>query len=214
MVKWHPTREILASASYDDTVRMWCEDTDDWFPADILRHHKSTVWAIDFNQDGTHLVSASSDLDVVIWQIRESRPQSSASSSGVYIPNEKPFEWRPICVIGGMHRRDVYGVDWSKVCGDLIATASGDDALRIFRLKEQAAAIRPSQQEAKMDTEDDTAAMSSQSDELSELGFEQVICLEKAHDSDLNCVRWHPKLGNILATCSDDHTIKIWRLIE
>ena len=28
MVAWHPTQNILASASYDDTIKLWMEDPD------------------------------------------------------------------------------------------------------------------------------------------------------------------------------------------
>lgn len=31
-----------------------------------------------------------------------------------------------------------------------------------------------------------------------------------AHDQDVNCVKWHPRNPNVLASCSDDETVKIW----
>jgi len=32
-----------------------------------------------------------------------------------------------------------------------------------------------------------------------------------AHENDINCVAFHPKI-NIFATCSDDQMIKIWKI--
>jgi WD40 repeat protein len=29
-VKWHPSRDLLFSSSYDDTIKVWAEDDDDW----------------------------------------------------------------------------------------------------------------------------------------------------------------------------------------
>lgn len=55
MVTWHPKLEILASASYDDTIKIWKEDEDDWYCADTLSGHQSTVWSIDFDATGDHL---------------------------------------------------------------------------------------------------------------------------------------------------------------
>lgn len=55
MVAWHPHEEILASASYDDTVKIWRDEEDDWFCADTLQGHTSTVWALDFNASGDHI---------------------------------------------------------------------------------------------------------------------------------------------------------------
>ncbi len=34
-----------------------------------------------------------------------------------------------------------------------------------------------------------------------------------AHENDINCVAFHPK-KNILASCSDDCLIKIWKIYD
>ena len=33
---WHPTRELLASCSYDDSIRLWVCDEGDWVCAAVL----------------------------------------------------------------------------------------------------------------------------------------------------------------------------------
>ena len=43
-VAWHHEKNILASASYDNTVRMYKEDSDDWVCVATLSSHTSTVW--------------------------------------------------------------------------------------------------------------------------------------------------------------------------
>jgi WD40 repeat protein len=35
-----------------------------------------------------------------------------------------------------------------------------------------------------------------------------------AHDQDCNCVDWNPTKPSLLASCSDDGTIKLWKFIE
>lgn len=30
MVAWHPGGELLASASYDDTIKLWADQGDEW----------------------------------------------------------------------------------------------------------------------------------------------------------------------------------------
>lgn len=65
MVAWHPHEEMLASASYDDTIKIWREDDDDWFCADTLKGHTSTIWAIDFDKTGDHIGKVSQQLNTV-----------------------------------------------------------------------------------------------------------------------------------------------------
>lgn len=43
--------------------------------------------------------------------------------------------------------------------------------------------------------------------------FHLVVKKEKAHDQDVNSICWHPN-EDILASASDDGTVKLWRLVE
>ena len=51
-VRWHPTQDLLASCSYDNTIRIWKDDEDDWICCQVLQGHTSTVWSIDFDKTG------------------------------------------------------------------------------------------------------------------------------------------------------------------
>lgn len=51
---WHPTSDILASCSYDNTVKIFREDPsdNDWIHSASLESHTSTVWSLAFNKTG------------------------------------------------------------------------------------------------------------------------------------------------------------------
>lgn len=177
---WHPNKDILASCSYDDTIKMYKEECDDWNVFCTLSSHTSTVWAIDFNNVGNMLASCSDDQTVKIW--REYQP---GNPEGVPTINRDPT-WKCVCTLSGYHERPVYDVSWSHST-DLIATASGDNCITIF----------------KEDSSSDPNAPS----------FSVHAQQAGAHEQDVNSVSWNPIFPNLLATCSDDKLVKIWQVL-
>lgn len=121
-VAWHPTEEILASASYDDSIKLYIDDpSEDWFCFTTLSGHTSTVWSICFAPSGNYLASASDDSTVRIWkQVSEHR-------------------WECVSVLEG-HERSVYSVSWgtgkSAVDGGLgwVASTGSDGRINIWEL--------------------------------------------------------------------------------
>jgi WD40 repeat protein len=111
----------------------------------------------------------------------------------------------------GYHNRTIFSIDWapylpsssdirSNGCG-YIATASADNSICIFAVEQ---ATTPG---AALENGEETATGG---------GGGSVSCRlecrkEQAHPCDVNCVRWHPKEGNLLASAGDDGCIKIWR---
>lgn len=58
----------MASASYDDTVKLYQEEEDDWVCCATLEGHESTVWSVAFDRSGERLASCSDDKTVRIWR--------------------------------------------------------------------------------------------------------------------------------------------------
>ncbi|XP_064395071.1 probable cytosolic iron-sulfur protein assembly protein CIAO1 homolog [Halichondria panicea] len=175
-VRWHPTENLLASASYDDTVKIYKEDDDDWTACASLEGHESTVWSIAFDSTGERLASCSADKTVKIW-----RSYKPGNEQGVPTPSSDPV-WKCVCTLSGQHNRPIYDINWS--ASGAIATAGGDDIIRIFRETPGCDAHQPT--------------------------FDLVWEQPKAHESDVNCVTWNPKNSSMLASCSDDCKVKIW----
>lgn len=70
----------------------------------------------------------------------------------------------------------------------MIATGCGDDIIRVF----------------KEDVGSDPEAPT----------FSLAVSVEPAHGQDVNCVTWNPVVGGLLASCSDDGEIKLWKYSE
>lgn len=123
---WNPSREILASCSYDDTVKLFKEEIDDWTCFATLESHESTVWRVCFDKDGHRLASASDDQTVKIWQEYLPGNQEGIPTIG------NDGTWKCVCTLSGYHNRSVFAMDWSPLTGRLV-TGCGDDCIRVFR---------------------------------------------------------------------------------
>ena len=55
---------------------------------------------------------------------------TSFINPGIPTPDNEPV-WKCVCTLSGYHGRDVYDISWSS--SGLIATAGGDNAIRIFK---------------------------------------------------------------------------------
>ena len=53
-VIWHPQQDLVASASYDNKIKMFKEDDDDWVCCASLSSHDNTVWSLAFNSTGEY----------------------------------------------------------------------------------------------------------------------------------------------------------------
>ena len=181
-VRWHPELDIVASASYDNKIKLFKEDDDDWVCCGTLSSHDSTVWSLAFNAMGDRIASVSEDTTLKIWQ--EYKP---GNPEGIPCPNDDSA-WKCVGTYGGFHSRAIYDVDWCHKSG-LIATAGGDDAIKIF-------------------TEDDSESIDSKNSP----NFVCLVNQNAAHDQDVNCVAWNPVSQGILASCGDDGEVKIWQI--
>lgn len=119
--------EILASASYDNSIKIFREDPsdNDWTCFATLASHDSTVWSVSFDGSGSRLASVSDDKTLKIW--REYKPGNEQGVPTV----DGDSAWKLTATLTGYHTRTIYDVDWCKKTGALV-TACGDDAIRVF----------------------------------------------------------------------------------
>jgi WD40 repeat protein len=200
-IQWHPTREILFSASYDNTLKCWGETNDDWICINTLSGHNSTVWGFALNSEGDTLLSVSDDKSIRIWH-------GEPLVTGVSLVIDG-MNWTFMQEINDAHERTIYSIDFSRKIGlkdndctenskeeitniynlPRIVTGGGDDILKIWRLE-------------------------SNNDSNPKISLVPVVIIPHAHFNEINCVRWNPHDTTLLASASDDMTIKLWRYEE
>lgn len=190
-VVWHPSSDFLLSCSYDDSLRVWREQEDDWYCTETLdKVHTATVWDAAFEPNGQRFVSVSDDTTAAIWSNssnqlkRKLEEETEGAAASVAKP---PLIFHVESALAGHHSRTIYSVDWSSQ--GVICTAAADDSLCLFKENGKEAGAG--------------------GEEGSFVLLERV---KAAHSTDVNCTRWHPS-GDLLATASDDMTIKVWKFV-
>ncbi len=188
-VAFSPDGRKVATASYDNTARLWDVETE----KQIQRlEHDGSVYGVAFSPDGKKLATASSGSSARLWDVRTGKQLQRLE-----------------------HNNSVNAVAFSPD-GQKLATASSDSSARLWDVRTgkqlqrlehdrsvNAVAFSPDGQKLATASHDRTAR-------LWDVGTgKQLQRLE--HDRSVNAVAFSPD-GQKLATASDDKTACIWTL--
>ena len=118
-VYWHPYDEILYSTSYDNSTKIWIEESDDWYNLETIQDHQSTVWQGIFNKLGNQMITISDDLSIILYQRNINKNLNQLNA------------WNKIYTLENAHTRSIYSIDWYK---DYIVTAGADNCINIYHI--------------------------------------------------------------------------------
>ena len=118
-VKWHPVLPVLFSSSYDNSIKIWVEDARDWYCAETVEKHTSTVWGITFNEKGSQMVTCSDDLSLILWQ-REDGPDHACN-------------WSTLSVLKDLHEFTIYSVEWSYQSNYIVSAGADNSIVVTYR---------------------------------------------------------------------------------
>ncbi|XP_026189947.1 probable cytosolic iron-sulfur protein assembly protein CIAO1 homolog [Cyclospora cayetanensis] len=219
-VRWHPRRDWLASASYDDTIAIWGVGGDDWIMLKTLRGHASTVWSVAFDSLGSRLLSASADRTVRLWTCLPADVQPSRRlptlAQWYVAPFLRPLEAAAAAVASSAETVEETAKTASDEETDLLALQQPEAWRCSAVLQGQhrgvvyAVSVHPEKNIFATACGDGCIRIYA----LSEAGASLLHCEEKAHQSDVNSIAWSKDGGDelLLASVGDDGFLSIWLL--
>merc|ERR1711962_946392 len=107
-VKFSPDMRLVASASFDKSIRIWCGKTGKYIA--VFRGHVQSVYQLAWSADSRLLVSGSADSTLKLWSMDTKKLHTD-------LPG---------------HGDEVYTVDWSPD-GQRVVSGGKDRVLRIWR---------------------------------------------------------------------------------
>jgi WD40 repeat protein/serine/threonine protein kinase len=196
-VAFSPDGQRLASASYDETVRIWdCATGEELLS---LMGHAGPVTSVAFSPDGQRLASGSFDNTVRIWDSATGKEVFSlkANADGV---------WRVTFSPDGQYLASGSGDKmikiWDSATGKELSSLKGNEIVRRNDNTGTSFAFSPDGQYLASGSGDKMV-------KVWESATGKEVSSFKGHDNQVTSVAFSPD-GQRLASGSDDQTVRIW----
>ncbi|KAK3371425.1 WD40-repeat-containing domain protein [Lasiosphaeria ovina] len=205
--------DVLASASYDDTARIWREDADgEWVCVAVLEGHDGTVWGLKWEQKPRpggrfpRLLTFSADARIRIWTLRQDEHEADGENADGENGGSHPMfqsgfgglpntmrrslreEWDCTAVLPQAHTRDIYSVTWSAATG-MVASTGSDGVIAVYGEDPAAAAKQTAPTPAPQTTDGADATAAAATDSAN--GWRLLATVTDGHGGyEINHVTW------------------------
>jgi RNA polymerase sigma factor (sigma-70 family) len=186
--------KLVASASRDGTVRLWNAETGAQLA--VLDHEGVAVHAVAFSDDGEWLGTAAEDGQVRLWDVKAQKLVGAV----------------------GQHKAAARSVAFSPD-GAWLASGSADKRVKLWPLR---AGNKPATLETESEFVQPIRALAYSPDgnviamattkpevQIRDASSGDVLRVLRGHTSEVNCLAFS-KSGQVLASGSDDHTVRLF----
>jgi WD40 repeat protein len=224
-VAFHPTRSLLATGSWDNTVKLWQLSSDNSSATYVatLEGHSDYVYSVAFHPTKPLLATGSYDKTAKLWQL----PHDNSSSSWFGLPSlTQPLRFSGqskylIATLKG-HTKQVNSVAFHPMFS-FMATGSTDNSVRLWKLTENSSVTLVATLTEHSNIVSSVAFHPAQP-LLASGSYDNTVKLWLLDDTGASCVKtldtksgmiysiaFHPTLP-LLATGGGNKTAKLWRL--
>lgn len=235
----HYSAEALASASYDNTVRIWREDGDgDWVCVAVLEGHAGIVWGVQWEPrpDGDsypRLASWSADRTIRIWTLQQEDEDHDGGASedaappSCLIPNTMRRSlherWQCAATLPAVHAREIYSATWSATTG-LVASAGGDGLIAVYGEAPAETASDATMDQAAMELDGDDATNGAAATAAPSRTWRILATMANGHGPyEINHITWCRRFDagserrgveEMLVTSGDDGLVVPWQVVS
>lgn len=241
-VSWCPEDDdgdLLASASYDDTVRLWREDSEgEWGCVAVLSGHEGTVWSVDWEprslgtgrdteEDVTaarkplRLITCSADATIRVWR-KEQASENHGPNDGIPSTMRRSSsgeKWVCEATLPKVHDRPIYSVSWSKKTGRVVSTGS-DSRVVVYEERPRIAGGKLEAVTAEDSDQPTTNGESQTAESESATEWHVLTTLPMAHGPyEINHATWCSRFDGgrkgeeeMIVTTGDDGRVKAWAI--
>lgn len=231
---WHPQAPLFLTGSYDGSVRAWgpiAPSLDDWIPLGrLVSSLNATVWSIAFSPAGDAVAVALSDGQLLLYSIPErwkSLTEWSCVKRRLFDPvslsvkGQEQDQERDECCGGGSGGCVDTTQDTSPSDGEDGGCCGGGEKGASSACC-QSAQTPPELQIPATELYCVSWNCTGRLIAVATAAHSIVIVdphtghvltqMETAHADEVNTVSWSPADPSLLASCSDDGTLKLWRV--
>ncbi|MCD7461331.1 cytosolic iron-sulfur protein assembly [Datura stramonium] len=229
---------VIASRSDDKTVRIWEQNFSGSFECKAVLEESWTVRSCSWSPSAKLLAVACSDATTSIWKnvgdayervytlknkgiwIWEALPRNEFDCVSVLQGHTEDVEiaqWHDDALFSGSYdnnikvwaeRRDD-SCDWQRDCLGAYGTTCDDLTIKIWSCE----ALSIDASDPWYIVVGGVPAAGSQWEEVDRFTFILLLEKEKAHETNINSVKWRAEDKRLLASASDGGTVKIWELV-